>query len=53
MVGILGLLSVVAGAAIAYLADRFPARLEALQTGAGVLMIGGFALASSGLPLIP
>lgn len=52
VVGILGLLSVVAGAAVACLAERFPARIEALQTSAGVLLIGGFALAGTGLPVI-
>jgi hypothetical protein len=53
VIGILASLSVVMGAAVAYFAERFPARIEALQTGAGVLLIGGFALAGSGLPIIP
>lgn len=52
MVGVLGLLSVATGTAVAYLAERFPAQIEALETGAGVLLIGGFALASSALPII-
>jgi|GEM_PF-1840208 len=52
VVGILGLLSVMTGAAVAYFAERFPAHLEALETGAGALLIGGLALASSGLPII-
>lgn len=52
MVGILGLLSVLTGAAVAYLAKRFPGHIEALETGAGALLIGGLALASCGLPVI-
>jgi len=52
VVGILGMLSVVTGAAIAYLAKRFPAHIEALETGAGALLLGGLALASCGLPII-
>jgi hypothetical protein len=51
VVGILAVLSVVAGATLAYLADRFPAeKIEALQTIAGVLLIVGFGLIGSGLP---
>jgi hypothetical protein len=52
VVGILGLLSVVTGAVIACLAKRFPAHVEALETCAGTLLLGGLALASSGLPVI-
>lgn len=52
MVGILGLLSVMTGTVVAYLAKRFPAHIELLETGAGALLIGGLALASCGLPVI-
>ncbi len=52
MLGIAGLLSVMAGGAIAYFAERFPGYTEALETAAGVLVIGGFALATSALPAI-
>jgi hypothetical protein len=52
VVGILGLLSVMTGAVVAYLATRFPAHVEALETGAGALLLGGLALASCGLPVI-
>ena len=52
MVVILGLLSVMTGAAVAYFAKHFPAHIEALQTGAGALLLGGLALASYGLPVI-
>jgi hypothetical protein len=40
------------GAAVAYLAKRFPAYIEVLETGAGALLLGGLALASCGLPVI-
>ena len=52
MIGILSLLSVMSGTTIAYLAQRFPAHIEALETGAGALLLGGLALASCGLPVI-
>jgi len=48
----LGVLSVVTGAAVAYFAERFPARVEALETGAGFLLIGGFALTGCALPVV-
>jgi hypothetical protein len=51
MIGLLGLLSVVAGAVTAYVAERYPAQVEALQTGAGILLVGGFALVATGLPV--
>ncbi len=52
MVGILGMLSVMTGAVVAYFARRFPAHIEALETGAGALLLCGLALASCGLPII-
>ena len=52
VIGILSLLSVMSGTAIAYLAKRFPAHIELLETGAGALLLGRLALASSGLPVI-
>ncbi|HZL30765.1 MAG TPA: hypothetical protein VFC54_06860 [Pseudolabrys sp.] len=52
MIGALSLLSVIAGAAVAYYADRFPVHVEALETSAGALLIGGLALLGSGLPTI-
>ena len=52
MVGILGLLSVMTGAVVAYSAKRFTAHIGALETGAGALLLGGLALASCGLPII-
>ena len=50
MVGAVGLLGVAAGAVVAYLSGRFPAHIEALETSAGVLLIGGFALTGCALP---
>ena len=52
MTGALSLLSVMAGAATAYFAERFPVKAAALETGAGVLLLGGLALLGSALPVI-
>ena len=52
MVGTMSMISVTLGAAVAYVADRFPLRIETLETGAGVLLIGGLALLGSALPVI-
>jgi hypothetical protein len=52
MLGIAGLLSVVAGGVVAYFAERFPEYIEVLETAAGVLLIGGFALAAWAIPAI-
>jgi hypothetical protein len=45
MIGVMGLFSVVVGAIVAYAADRYPAYIEALETAAGLLVLGGFAVA--------
>ena len=52
MIGAVGLLSVSVGAVVGFLADRFPAHVVALESGDGILLIGGFALTSSALPVI-
>lgn len=52
MFAILGLLGVAAGAGVAWLSERFPAYTEALETGAGVILIAGLALASQALPVL-
>jgi hypothetical protein len=52
MLGIAGLISVMAGGIAAYVAERFPAHVDALQTGGGLLLIGGFALIGCSLPAI-
>ncbi len=38
------------GAALAALAERFPARTEVIETCAGFLVIGALALAGAALP---
>ncbi|MCK5496295.1 MAG: hypothetical protein KAI80_07780 [Hyphomicrobiaceae bacterium] len=53
MSSMVSLISVVLGATIAYVADSFPAQNEALETGAGILLICGLALLGSALPMIP
>jgi hypothetical protein len=52
MVAAIGLLGVTAGAAVAYLSGRFPGHVAAMETGAGVMLIAGFALTSYALPAI-
>lgn len=50
MAGIVGLLSMVLGACVACVADRFPAHVEAMETGAGFLLLSGLTLAGLALP---
>lgn len=52
VVGAVSLLSVVLGGALAYMAGRFPAHVEMLETSAGTLLIGGLALLGLSLPTI-
>jgi hypothetical protein len=52
MIAAMGLLSVLVGAAVAYMAQQFPPHVETLETGAGFLLIGGFALTGWALPVI-
>jgi len=52
MVAAASLISVVLGATVAYISDRYPAHIEVLETSAGVLLIGGLALLGSGLPVM-
>jgi hypothetical protein len=52
MLGAVSFISVVLGTAAAVVAERFPAHIEAIETGAGVLLIGGIALAGSFLPVV-
>jgi hypothetical protein len=49
MMGVGGLLSVMVGAVVACAADRFPAHVEALETVAGIMVLGGFAVAGYAL----
>jgi hypothetical protein len=52
MIGIVSLISVAVGTAAAYLAERLPTRADVIETGAGFLLIGGFALLGSALPIL-
>ena len=52
MLGIVSLINVTIGAATAYVAERLPTRADAIETGAGFLLIGGFALIGSALPVV-
>ena len=49
MIGVTGLFSVVIGAIVAYASDRYPSHIEALETAAGLLVLGGFAAAGFAL----
>lgn len=51
IVGALSLIGILLGAATACFAERFPTHCEAIQTSAGVLLIGGLALLGSALPI--
>jgi hypothetical protein len=50
MVSLVGLLSVTGGGVVAYAAERFPVHVETIETAAGVLLLGGFALIGCALP---
>ncbi len=52
MLGIAGLLGVVAGGALAYFAEHLSAQTELIETAGGVLILGGFALAGYAMPAI-
>ena len=53
MLGAASLICIALGTAGAIVAQRFPAYTVAIETGAGVLLIGGIALAGSILPTLP
>jgi hypothetical protein len=52
MIGIVSFITIVLGGVTASIAERFPARIEALETCAGVLLVGGLALLGSSLPVL-
>jgi hypothetical protein len=52
MLGAASIVSVLLGAAAAVMAERVPAYTETIEKCAGVLLIGGFALAGSCLPVV-
>lgn len=49
MIVVAGLFSVMIGASIAYASDRCPSHIEALETAAGLLVLGGFFAAGYAL----
>jgi len=51
MLGAASVISIVLGATAAVMARRIPTHVEAIETGAGVLLIGGIALAGLFLPV--
>jgi hypothetical protein len=53
MLGAASLICIVLGSPGAIAAQRFPAYTAAIETGAGILFIGGVALAGSLLPVLP
>jgi hypothetical protein len=52
MFGFAGLIGVMVGGTTAYIAERFPAHVEMLQTVGGLLLIGGFGLVGCTLPAV-
>ena len=52
MLAAISFFSVAIGTAAASIAGRFPTYVEAIETGAGILLIGGIALAGSFLPVV-
>jgi hypothetical protein len=52
MLGFAGLISVMVGGTMAYIAERFPAHVEVLQTAGGLLLIGGFGIVGCTLPVM-
>jgi hypothetical protein len=50
MLALVSTISVVLGGTVACLAERFPAHTQAIETAAGVMLLGGLALLGSGLP---
>jgi hypothetical protein len=52
MIAAAGLLSVLIAATVGCAAERFPAYMAALETAAGVLLIGGLAITGYALPVL-
>jgi hypothetical protein len=52
MIGTISALSFALGATVAYLANRYPGYREAIETVAGVLLIGGLGLLGYALKTI-
>jgi hypothetical protein len=51
VIAICTLVSLVLGATTAVISERYPDHLEALETAAGVLLVGGLGLIGAGLPI--
>jgi hypothetical protein len=52
MIAVLSAISMVLGAAVAYMANGYPRHREIIETAAGILLIGGFALLGYGLECV-
>jgi hypothetical protein len=52
MSGFISVIRMSFGAAAAYVAERLPPRAEVVETVAGFLLIGSFALIGSALPVV-
>jgi hypothetical protein len=50
MLPVAGLLSVIAGIVAACLSPRWPAHAQTIETAAGALLFGGFALVGWAMP---
>lgn len=52
MAGAIGLFGVLVGAIVAGASKRFPADIETIESAAGFLLLGGFALIGCALPVM-
>jgi hypothetical protein len=52
MLGLAGLVSVLAGGVVAYMSPRYPAHIEIFETATGLLLLVGFALVAWDMPTI-
>jgi putative Mn2+ efflux pump MntP len=52
MIALFSTISMVLGAAIAYMANSYPEHREIIETVAGILLIGGFAMLGYGLECV-
>jgi len=52
MIAVFSTISMVLGAAIAYMANSYPQHREVIETVAGILLIGGFAMLGYGLECV-
>jgi hypothetical protein len=53
VISAVGVFSVVAGASLAYLAERCPGHVVVLETSGGVMLIAGLALLGIAMPTPP